>query len=119
MSLTPERLFPFGVCIERARLRLVVPMDDPARNMFTPMYSALRKTKTEHMYDDILHLIHRDTGFWHYFRKRLERYLITEWDVIGIANTLVARTNNPRECFNRETNAAFKSLLTGEEWLQN
>ncbi|POM58982.1 Hypothetical protein PHPALM_36298 [Phytophthora palmivora] len=110
-------------------------MDDPARNMFTPMHSALRKTKTEQMYDDIPHLIHRDTGIIYQalakrkkslnkkllsrYNPRLERYLITEWDVIGIANTLVARTNNPRECFNRETNAAFKSLLTGEEWLQN
>ncbi|EGZ25108.1 hypothetical protein PHYSODRAFT_326178 [Phytophthora sojae] len=65
---------------------------------------------TESMYDDILHLIYRDTG------KKLNpaiahtdaRYYITEWNVFGIANTIVARTNNPLERFNREMNAAFK-----------
>ncbi|EGZ25609.1 hypothetical protein PHYSODRAFT_326600 [Phytophthora sojae] len=65
---------------------------------------------TESMYDDILHLIYRDTG------KKLNptiahthaRYYITEWNVFGIANTIVARTNNPLERFNKEMNAAFK-----------
>jgi hypothetical protein len=35
---------------------------DPARNMFTPVYFVLCTSKTEAMYDDILHLIWRDTG---------------------------------------------------------
>ncbi|POM58097.1 Hypothetical protein PHPALM_37303 [Phytophthora palmivora] len=183
-------------------------VDDPARNMFTPVYFVLCTSKTEAIYDDILHLIHRDTGktmtpaevvcdfefslissvqkqfpnaevigyffhfkqalrrrmkneriseeeisifmetgvldiltlvdpkgiawvkqeikrrcftkgctyscqqwrsFWVYFRRTwLERYFITEWNVFGIANTVVARTNNPLERFNREMNAAFK-----------
>ncbi|GMF45320.1 unnamed protein product [Phytophthora fragariaefolia] len=47
--------------------------------------------------------------FWVYFRKTwLERYFVTEWNVFGIANTVVARTNNPLERFNREMNAVFK-----------
>ncbi|EGZ12607.1 hypothetical protein PHYSODRAFT_337026 [Phytophthora sojae] len=192
---------------------LILMVDDPARNLFTPVYFVLCTSQTESMYDDILHLIYRDTGkklnpaeivcdfefslissvqtrfpnaevvgcffhfkqairrrlkderisddevtiamesgvldiltvidpdlvdpkgiawvkqeikqrcianncpysrrewksFWVYFRKTwLERYYITEWNVFGIANTIVARTNNPLERFNREMNAAFK-----------
>ncbi|OWY94003.1 putative cleavage induced protein [Phytophthora megakarya] len=37
----------------------------------------------------------------------LERYFVTEWNVFGIANSVVARTNNPLERFNREMNAVF------------
>ncbi|KAG6950358.1 hypothetical protein JG687_00014305 [Phytophthora cactorum] len=36
------------------------------------------------------------------------RYCITEWNVFDIANTVVTRTNNPLETFNRERNTAFK-----------
>ncbi|GMF15347.1 unnamed protein product [Phytophthora fragariaefolia] len=47
--------------------------------------------------------------FWVYFRKTwMERHFETEWNVFGIANTVVARTNNPLERFNREMNAVFK-----------
>jgi hypothetical protein len=47
--------------------------------------------------------------FWTYFRKTwLKRYFITEWNVFGIANSVVVRTNNPLERFNREMNAAMK-----------
>ncbi|ETO73459.1 hypothetical protein F444_10593, partial [Phytophthora nicotianae P1976] len=188
-------------------------VDDPARNMYTPVYFVLCTSKNETMYEDILHLIHRDTpkkmtpaeivcGFkfslissvqtqfpnaevmdcffnfkqaicrrlkkerltedkisiamapgvldtltaidpdfvnpkgiawvkqeikrkccekgcvysskewcniWRYFRKTwLERYFITEWNIFGITNSVVAQTNNPLERLNREMNAAFK-----------
>ncbi|KAF4045865.1 hypothetical protein GN244_ATG01695 [Phytophthora infestans] len=47
--------------------------------------------------------------FWLYFRKTwLERYFITEWNVFGIMNSVVTRTNNPLERFNREMKAALK-----------
>jgi hypothetical protein len=201
-------------CVPRGFYQcLIVMVDDRARNMFTPVYYVLCTSKSESIYDDILHLICRDTGkklnpaevvcdfefslissvqqqfpnadvvgcffhfkqvlrrrmkneriteveisiamepgvldiltvidpdlvdpkglawvkadikrrcvvkgcvysrvewrsFWAYFRRTwLERYFINEWNVFGIADTVVARTNNPLERFNREMNAAFK-----------
>ncbi|OWZ15417.1 putative cleavage induced protein [Phytophthora megakarya] len=48
-------------------------------------------------------------SFWRYFHRIwLGKYSVSEWNVFGIANTIVARTNNPLERFNREMNAAFK-----------
>ncbi|EGZ26009.1 hypothetical protein PHYSODRAFT_326955 [Phytophthora sojae] len=41
---------------------LILIVDDPARNLFTPVYFVLCTSQTESMYDDILHLIYRDTG---------------------------------------------------------
>lgn len=49
-------------------------------------------------------------SFWVYFRSTwLERYSVEEWNVNGLEGTLVARTNNPLERFNRELNAVFKT----------
>jgi hypothetical protein len=46
--------------------------------------------------------------FWRYFRATwLGRYAIEEWNVHGLENYLVARTNNPLERFHRELNKAF------------
>ncbi|KAK1928669.1 hypothetical protein P3T76_015772 [Phytophthora citrophthora] len=192
---------------------LILMVDDPARNMFTPVYFVLCTSRTETTYSDILHLISRDTekkmtpaeivcdfefglisavqqafpnaevvgcffhfkqalhrrmkfehitekeiliamtpgcldiltvidpqfidpkgiawvkleikgrcatkgcaystrqwrNFWRYFHRIwLRKYSVSEWNVFGIANTIVARTNNPLERFNREMNAAFK-----------
>ncbi|ETM55603.1 hypothetical protein L914_01199, partial [Phytophthora nicotianae] len=41
---------------------LIVMVDNPAPNMFTPVYLVLYTSKAETMYEAILHLIHRDTG---------------------------------------------------------
>ncbi|ETO67791.1 hypothetical protein F444_15319 [Phytophthora nicotianae P1976] len=41
---------------------LIVTVDNPAPNMFTPVYLVLYTSKAETMYEAILHLIHRDTG---------------------------------------------------------
>ncbi|ETP17508.1 hypothetical protein F441_08102, partial [Phytophthora nicotianae CJ01A1] len=49
-------------CVPRGFYQcLIVMVDDPARNMYTPVYFVLCTSKTETMYEDILHLIHRDT----------------------------------------------------------
>lgn len=46
--------------------------------------------------------------FWRYFRRTwLHRYTPVVWNVHGLSNQLVARTNNPLERFNRELNNAF------------
>ncbi|KAE8964032.1 hypothetical protein PR001_g29186 [Phytophthora rubi] len=46
--------------------------------------------------------------FWGYFRATwLERYNIEDWNVHGLGNDLIARTNNPLERFHRELNRAF------------
>ncbi|KAF4130851.1 hypothetical protein GN958_ATG19957, partial [Phytophthora infestans] len=50
-------------CVPRGFYQcLIVMVDDPARNMYTPVYFALCTSKTETMHKDILNLIHRDTG---------------------------------------------------------
>ncbi|GMF62028.1 unnamed protein product [Phytophthora fragariaefolia] len=41
---------------------LIVMVDDPARSIFTPVYFVLCTSKTDSMYEDILHLIYRDTN---------------------------------------------------------
>lgn len=46
--------------------------------------------------------------FWAYFsRTRVRKYKPELWNVHGLDNQLVARTNNPLERLNRELNAAF------------
>ncbi|GMF34981.1 unnamed protein product [Phytophthora fragariaefolia] len=46
---------------------------------------------------------------WRYSKKPcLDRYFITEWNMFGIANAVVARMNNALERFNKGMNAAFK-----------
>lgn len=46
--------------------------------------------------------------FWSYFRRTWLRLLPSKyWNVHGIRQDVVARTNNPLERFNRELNAAF------------
>ncbi|KAK1930019.1 hypothetical protein P3T76_014516 [Phytophthora citrophthora] len=48
-------------------------------------------------------------NFWRYFHRIwLRKYSLSEWNVFGIADMIVARTNKPLERFNREMNAAFK-----------
>ncbi|ETP14629.1 hypothetical protein F441_10449 [Phytophthora nicotianae CJ01A1] len=133
-------------------------VDDPARNMYTPVYFVLCTSKNETMrlkkerltedkisiamapgVLDTLTAIDPDfvnpkgiawvkqeikrkccekgcvysskewCNIWRYFRKTwLERYFITEWNIFGITNSVVAQTNNPLERLNREMNAAFK-----------
>ncbi|GMF56155.1 unnamed protein product [Phytophthora fragariaefolia] len=47
-------------------------------------------------------------GFWDYFQRTwLELNDISVWNVAGLSNELVARTNNPLERFNRELNNRF------------
>ncbi|OWZ18206.1 hypothetical protein PHMEG_0007745 [Phytophthora megakarya] len=47
-------------------------------------------------------------GFWEYFQRTwLDQYDISVWNVAGLNNELVARTNNPLERFNREINNRF------------
>ncbi|OWZ13124.1 LOW QUALITY PROTEIN: putative cleavage induced protein [Phytophthora megakarya] len=205
---------PPNSVLERGFYQCVIVMvDDPARNMLTPVYFVLCTSKTETMYEDVLQLINRDTDkkmtpaevvrdfefslissvqqqfpnaevvgcffhfkqallrrmkhehitepemkiamepgvldvltvidpdltdpkgiawvkleikkrcaakycvysnherrtFWSYFRRTwLERYFVMEWNVFGIANSVVARTNNPLERLNWEMNAVFK-----------
>ncbi|POM80007.1 Hypothetical protein PHPALM_2207 [Phytophthora palmivora] len=38
---------------------------------------------------------------------RLEQYDVSVWNVFGLSNELIARTNNPIETFNREINDRF------------
>ncbi|KAE8914207.1 hypothetical protein PF003_g1534 [Phytophthora fragariae] len=46
--------------------------------------------------------------FWGYFRATwLEQYNIEDWNVHGLGNDLITRTNNPLERFHRELNRAF------------
>ncbi|OWZ04204.1 hypothetical protein PHMEG_00023929, partial [Phytophthora megakarya] len=46
--------------------------------------------------------------FWGYFERTwLEQYSIEVWNVFGLDNELIARTNNPLEWFNRELNSRF------------
>ncbi|ETK78200.1 hypothetical protein F441_16014, partial [Phytophthora nicotianae CJ01A1] len=46
--------------------------------------------------------------FWGYFERTwLEQYSIDVWNVFGLGNELVARTNNPLERFSRELNSRF------------
>ncbi|POM80318.1 Hypothetical protein PHPALM_1860 [Phytophthora palmivora] len=47
-------------------------------------------------------------AFWSYFRATwLEHYNSKEWNLYGVQNKLVARTNNLLERFHRELNRAF------------
>ncbi|KAK1944553.1 hypothetical protein P3T76_004465 [Phytophthora citrophthora] len=47
-------------------------------------------------------------GFWVYFQRTwLDHYDVSVWNVAGLNNELVARTNNPLERFNRELNNRF------------
>ncbi|KAK1941006.1 hypothetical protein P3T76_007712 [Phytophthora citrophthora] len=47
-------------------------------------------------------------GFWGYFQRTwLDHYDVSEWNVAGLNNELVDRTNNPLERFNRELNNRF------------
>jgi len=47
-------------------------------------------------------------SFWAYFRRTwIDRFPPDVWNVHGMSNRIVARTNNPLERFNRELNAAF------------
>ncbi|OWY90379.1 hypothetical protein PHMEG_00041511, partial [Phytophthora megakarya] len=47
-------------------------------------------------------------GFWEYLKRAwLGQSDISVWDVAGLNNELVARTNNPLERFNREGNNRF------------
>ncbi|ETI44943.1 hypothetical protein F443_10387 [Phytophthora nicotianae P1569] len=49
-------------------------------------------------------------GFCEYFRRTwMEQYDVEVWNVAGLDNELVARTNNPLERFNRELNSRFPS----------
>ncbi|POM63818.1 Hypothetical protein PHPALM_20735 [Phytophthora palmivora] len=44
-------------------------------------------------------------AFWEYFERTwIDGYAVEIWNVHGMANELVARTNNPLERFNRELN---------------
>ncbi|ETL30650.1 hypothetical protein L916_16416, partial [Phytophthora nicotianae] len=46
--------------------------------------------------------------FWGYFERTwLDQYTIDVWNVFGLDNELVARTNNSLERFNRELNSRF------------
>ncbi|KAE8909486.1 hypothetical protein PF003_g5890 [Phytophthora fragariae] len=46
--------------------------------------------------------------FWGYFERTwLEQYSIEVWNVFGLDNELIARTNNPLDRFNRELNSRF------------
>ncbi|KAE9113789.1 hypothetical protein PF007_g10615 [Phytophthora fragariae] len=46
--------------------------------------------------------------FWDYFQRTwIELYDVSVWNVAGLNNELVARTNNPLERFNRELNDRF------------
>ncbi|OWZ02553.1 hypothetical protein PHMEG_00025865 [Phytophthora megakarya] len=46
--------------------------------------------------------------FWGYFERTwLEQYSIEVWNVFGLDNELIARTNNPLKRFNRELNSRF------------
>ena len=48
--------------------------------------------------------------FWIYFKRTwLGRYKPKDWNVHGLPRSLVTRTNNPLERFNREINAAIGS----------
>ncbi|POM65052.1 Hypothetical protein PHPALM_19312 [Phytophthora palmivora] len=47
-------------------------------------------------------------GFWNYFKRTwLDQYDVSVWNVFGLSNELIARTNNPIERFNREINDRF------------
>ncbi|KAG2916481.1 hypothetical protein PC119_g18756 [Phytophthora cactorum] len=49
-------------------------------------------------------------GFWDCFRRTwMEKYGVEVWNVAGLDNELIARTNNPLERFNRELNSRFPS----------
>eukprot|EP00644_Phytophthora_capsici_P012662 jgi/Phyca11/113211/e_gw1.23.476.1 len=48
------------------------------------------------------------TQFWEYFRKTwIEMYPPNLWNINGVTRTIVNRTNNPLERYNRELNVAF------------
>ncbi|KAK1942827.1 hypothetical protein P3T76_005464 [Phytophthora citrophthora] len=47
-------------------------------------------------------------GFWGYFNRTwMEQYDMSVWNVAGLNNELIARTNNPLKRFNRELNNHF------------
>ncbi|POM59679.1 LOW QUALITY PROTEIN: hypothetical protein PHPALM_31553 [Phytophthora palmivora] len=47
-------------------------------------------------------------AFWEYFeRTSIDGYALEIWNMHGMANEPVARTNNPLERFNRELNTRF------------
>ncbi|OWY90145.1 hypothetical protein PHMEG_00041860, partial [Phytophthora megakarya] len=52
-------------------------------------------------------------GFWGYFsRTWLEQFGVEVWNVHGLDNELVARTNNPLERYNRELNYRIPTHLS-------
>ncbi|OWY94002.1 hypothetical protein PHMEG_00036398 [Phytophthora megakarya] len=57
---------------------VIVMIDDPARNMFTPIYFMLCTSKKETMYEDVLQHINRDTG-----KKMTPAEVVVEFSLIS------------------------------------
>jgi MULE transposase domain len=102
-----------AVAMERdcVDLLTVIPHED-IMPKGVPHVNALIQARCESVLDDdsetVEYSTDKWTAFWAYFEKTwVTKYKPKTWNVHGIDATIVNRTNNPLERFNRELNKIF------------
>ncbi|POM60056.1 hypothetical protein PHPALM_31131 [Phytophthora palmivora] len=110
--------------LRRAMKRCAIPEDECLIGMTQGVFDTLtvieheqvergikwvrREIKQRCAAAEVAYSVEKWKEFWSYFERTwLKQYSIDVWNVFGLDNELVARTNNPLERFNRESNSRF------------
>ncbi|POM65201.1 Hypothetical protein PHPALM_19123 [Phytophthora palmivora] len=101
-------LFHMKQALRRAMKRCAIPEDECLIGMTQGVLDTVTVIEHEQVERALTYSVEKWKQFWSYFERTwLKQYSIEVWNVYGLDNELVARTNNPLERFNRELNSRF------------